>query len=60
MTEDEWNMIDYFYNDKGDVTRWCDWEKFKAANPTHPIVEGVARAESAHEAVKLMIRGARP
>jgi hypothetical protein len=29
VTEDDINMIDYFINQKGDITRWCHWEKRK-------------------------------
>ncbi|MCK5563720.1 MAG: hypothetical protein KAJ07_00600 [Planctomycetes bacterium] len=29
LTEDDLGMFWYFYVDKGDITRWCDWEKKK-------------------------------
>lgn len=60
ISDDDWNMLDYFWNEKGDVTRWCGWEGFAAAYPGHPIVEAVARYESSKQAITLMIRGARP
>jgi len=60
LTEDEWNMLDYFWQEKGDLTRWCGWEKFVAENPTHPIVEAWARRVSAEETVTLILRGSRP
>lgn len=29
MIEDDLNMLDHFWNNKGDLERWCDWEKRK-------------------------------
>lgn len=60
ITEDEWNMIDYFWQEKGDVERWCGWDAFVASHPNHPIVEAWARRKSAEETVTLLIRGSRP
>ena len=31
LTEEDRGMIEYFITEKGDITRWCDWEKKKAA-----------------------------
>jgi len=29
ITDSDKNMICYFIQEKGDITRWCDWEKRK-------------------------------
>ena len=29
LTNDDLNMIVYFHREKGDLTRWCDWENKK-------------------------------
>ena len=26
---DDWQNMDYFHNDRGDLERWCDWESRK-------------------------------
>ena len=28
-TEEDYNMIKYFWEEKGDITRWANWEKRK-------------------------------
>jgi hypothetical protein len=33
VTESDINMIDYFLIDRGDITRWCAWEKRR------PVIE---------------------
>lgn len=30
ITQEDLNAIKYFHTEKGDVTRWCDWDKKKA------------------------------
>ena len=30
VTDEDKNMICYFLTEKGDITRWCHWEKRKA------------------------------
>lgn len=60
LTEDEWDSVDYFHNTKGDLTRWCYWDKFMQQRPTHPIVEAQRRLESAMATLDLVIKGSRP
>lgn len=31
ITEEDRRMVKYFLEEKGDVTRWCDWEEKKEA-----------------------------
>ena len=59
VSEDDWNMLDYFWNDKGDLTRWCDWERFKSEHPRHPVVATWERYQAEKEALTLMVRGGR-
>lgn len=33
VKESDLESIKFFHFERGDVTRWSDWDKFKAANP---------------------------
>ena len=60
ITEDEWNMLDYFWQEKGYLERWCGWAGFVAGHPAHPIVEAWLRRNAAEETLTLLIKGSRP
>ncbi len=29
FTDSDYTMVEYFWEEKEDITRWCDWEKKK-------------------------------
>ena len=60
IKDDDWNMLDYFWKEKGDVTRWCDWDKFKAAHPDHPVVEAWTRYKAAEAMLDVVVKGSEP
>jgi len=33
MTEEDVRIIQYFWEEKGDIERWCDWEQKKKTLP---------------------------
>ena len=60
VTEDDWNMLDYFWNDKGDLTRWCDWEEFTKKPEAAPVVKAWNDYQTAQEMMEIVIQGIRP
>lgn len=33
ISEGDAAMLIYFHHDKGDITRWCDWDEFAKKHP---------------------------
>ena len=60
ITESEWTMLDYFWDCKGDVTRWCGWEEFSKKPGAAALVEAIDRMNTAPQIVSLIIKGMRP
>lgn len=54
VTSDEQNMLDYYLNEKGDVTRWSEWEDF---SNRHPLIKRLhSEMEDARELLKIVIK----
>lgn len=56
ITEEDLQMVKYFWQDKGDVKRWCDWEKrlpdFERERPEIPAaVRALVVAERTLDAI---------
>ena len=60
LTADDWNMLDYFWTEKGDLERWCGWETFRLQPEAAPIVEVWERHKLAEKMVGIVIEGMRP
>ena len=57
---DDWNMLNYFWKEKGNLERWCGWDEFKAANPRHPVVEAWERHKAAEAMLDVVVKGSEP
>lgn len=57
LHEETVRMLDYFWNHKGDLERWCGWDEFKAAHPHHPIVHAWEHHKASEEMLGLLIKG---
>ena len=57
LNEDELNMLNYFWTQRGDLERWNAWEKFKRTHQNHPIVLEWERYRSSARALTLLIKG---
>lgn len=53
ITEEDLNSIKYFWSEKGDLTRWCDWNK-KLPALRRQFPEIVAAWESYQTAIRTM------
>lgn len=49
LTRSDYDMLRYFHEEKGDMTRWVFWkEKFPLIQKLHPeIIDAMRRLESA-------------
>lgn len=58
LDEDDYNMINYFYFHKGDITRWASWEDKKPLfEKYHPeLIDAIKRVESAEKTLKVIIK----
>jgi hypothetical protein len=60
LTEEDKNMLMYFWREKGDPTRWCGWDKAKAImeEEKHPYLdawESLKRAEKIMDLYAMML-----
>lgn len=51
LTEEDRADISYFIKEKGDITRWCDWEKKKGLveNELPHLIDALRRLDSAEK-----------
>lgn len=58
LSDEDYRMLEHFYNDKGDVTRWCDWEKKKdwLRRDDPALYHAFQQVEIAHQTLQALLK----
>jgi len=56
LTEDDVTMISYFWREKSDLERWCDWGKFVASGRDPIVVDAWQRYKLAQGTLDAVVR----
>jgi len=50
LTLEDIRLFNYFYNDKGDLTKWSDWKRLKPIfRKEHPLLMGMIEDQELRE-----------
>lgn len=59
VTDEDRAMLDYFINEKGDITRWCRWEERKPviAAEMPELIAALDAVDAAEQMLATIMRG---
>jgi hypothetical protein len=55
LTRENVYALRWAHSDYGDLTRWCGWDRFAAANPHHPLVSTQRRLKAAETLLEIVL-----
>ena len=57
LTDEDYSMLQYFWQEKGDVTRWSEWKEKKALfKVQHPeLIDALNRYDSALRTLNIIV-----
>ena len=57
LTDEDKAMISYFIGEKGDITRWCDWEdkKHVVEKELPELIDALRRLDSAEKTLSAIV-----
>lgn len=58
ITEDEWNSLQYFWSQKGDVTRYVEWPRIQhlLARDNHPLLWALQNLRNAESLMAIILQ----